>query len=139
MLRYSKNLWLFIAGALLFLSFFISYDSVSIPEWKVQVVSETGTALPNKAVTEIWHDPLEWFQPDYRTTLISNQDGYVVFPIRKINASLFSRFCGIGAWMLSLFNLHGTSSSYAFLTSPGDGFAMYREGGELKTQIVVSE
>ncbi len=137
--RLHKKHWFSVIGILFISTFIISYESTTVPEWKMRVVSEDGNPLPNKLVTQRWIDrSLEWGS-EHTDVLYSDQEGYVIFPKRTVTASLFTRFCGTGVRFLSILNPHASSEPYAIISSPRYGILMYREGVELKSELVVEE
>ncbi len=139
MFKTHKNLWLWISGILLFSSFMISYESTTVPEWRIRVVNEKGELMSNIAVIQRWRDgSLEWGS-EHTNTLYSDSNGYVTFPARTVDASVFRRFCGVANRAIGVVNSVSISKPYAFVSAPRNGFFMYVEGRELTSELVIEE
>lgn len=77
------SLFLTIGGSL------VPYKTVSIPEWKIQLVDPSGRAVESIEVVQEWeHYNLVGEESE---TLISDQSGIVIFPARTYYAPLLFR------------------------------------------------
>jgi len=64
-----------------------------VPQWRVRVVDESGTPLANTGVRETWqHYDAE--STGHEEDLVTDHEGYVTFPERKIRAPLAVRIVG---------------------------------------------
>lgn len=79
------------------------FETTVVPEWKVQVVDESGAPLAALRVSELWqHHSIE--SARHEQTLTTDSDGYATFPRRTINASLLARISGA---IRAGLNIHG--------------------------------
>lgn len=78
-------------GAILLIALvlFCPYNAGSVPEWKLQVVDQTGKPLAGAQVEQEWLDPISEGQTmvESRNT---DADGWVLFPKRPIHNQLAS-------------------------------------------------
>jgi hypothetical protein len=73
---------------------FIPFNTTLVPEWKVQVVDENGKPYKDKLVRQFCYNYTLGVSPcsDADDSLkLTEENGYVVFPERKINMSLLFR------------------------------------------------
>jgi hypothetical protein len=63
------------------------YESGSVPEWKLQVVDQTGQAVAGAQINQEWLDPIDdgIVSGDSRTT---DRNGFVLFPKRVLRNRL---------------------------------------------------
>ena len=67
-------------------------ETTVIPQWSVQVVDVKGTACANMRVTQSWGHYRLYLDGNYSSDhRLTDLDGYVQFPERKIRASLSRR------------------------------------------------
>lgn len=71
---------------------FITYESTTVPAWKIRVVNVEGVPLAGVDVYQTWKyyslEPSTTFNRDRRVT---DENGYVIFPQRTVRASLLRR------------------------------------------------
>ena len=65
------------------------YQSVVVPEWKIELVKEDGTPVPNTAVRQEWSSSGR--SPILSEVRTSDENGVVTFPKRQYFAPLFWR------------------------------------------------
>jgi hypothetical protein len=73
---------------------FIPFNTTLVPEWKVQVIDENGNPYKEKLVRQFCYNDTLGTSPcsDANDSLkLTDENGYVVFPERKINMSLLFR------------------------------------------------
>ena len=127
-----KKLWLPILAVLLLVLLY-PFETMIVPQWRVQVVDKAGTPLPRVTVTEHWsHSSLE--SKGHEAEATTDEGGYVTFPVRTIRASLFARAIGPVQNVLKT-GVHASFGPDADLTVPGD-IANYSRDKPLPKQIV---
>jgi hypothetical protein len=130
--RFVKILLVLVALALL-----IPFPTTSVPEWKVKVVDEIGNPLANVEVRQTWSHG----QGDVEDNRISNEQGYVVFPARKLILPLILRIPLRALEHLENLTLHGASiGGRAYIWSANAdhrNWLHYYEGGEIKDTLVI--
>ena len=63
------------------------YESTVVPAWKVKVIDTNGAACENMPVTEMWGHYSLFFTGDFQSADdLTNRDGYVEFPERRVRA-----------------------------------------------------
>ena len=74
-----------------------SYPSRSVPEWRVQIINQTGQPVPGVQANEEWIDPIEdgIIRADSRTT---DPNGWVVFPQHRTHNKLLLRILNRRLW-----------------------------------------
>lgn len=106
---------------------FIPFSTTLVPEWNVQVVDENGNPYKGKLVRQSCNSYTLGIHPCSVASdadRLTDENGYVVFPERKIAASLFSRI------VRSIFNFvmifaHGSYGVDVYLDSSGpQGYKM---------------
>jgi hypothetical protein len=81
---------------------FIQVESTTVPEWKILVVKDNGEPASGKILIQEWRNySLE--EIDNTEKRITDKNGFVVFPIRTISASIFARIIGPPKKFLELF------------------------------------
>ena len=120
----------------------IPFDTTFIPEWKLRVVNEGGVPLEGQFVAQYCTNytlgihPCEDVDNDSK---ITNREGYVVFPERKIRASLLYRIVRpIAGLFLFLANgEYGTYGSVGTSGPYGTKSIEYRPEGPLPEKIIL--
>lgn len=108
------------------LPLFYPYETVVVPEWKVQVVDENGNPLRNVGVDEIWGNAsIE--SDDHKAESITDENGYVSFPQRTVRASALSRTVTPIIHFIQM-GVHAGSGPYAYLII-SHGMDYMTEGG----------
>lgn len=72
---------------------FIPFNTTLVPEWRVQVVDENGNPYKGKLVRQSCYNYTLGVSPCSgadNSAKLTDENGYVTFPERKINMSLFS-------------------------------------------------
>lgn len=117
----------------------VPYESVIVPEWRIEVVSEDGAPAAFKEIRQEW-------APSERATVssdlrLSDQNGFVTFPERVYFAPLAVKiFVLLGDLLNAMLMPHGAgigpharvlpvSDNYYFLT--------YTEGRPLETRLMI--
>ena len=98
-----------VAGAtllcLLLIVLLYPLETTVVPEWKIQVVDESGNPTSHVPLRETWeHSSLE--VRTHEEDLSTNEAGYVIFPARTIRASLALR---VVRYVLNKLNPHGST------------------------------
>ncbi len=119
----------------------IPYPTMSIPEWRIRVVDKNMIPVKNVVVFQTWsHGSLLGESKD---TLISNDEGYVIFPERNLFLPIIIR---IPLRFLQLLNNllmpHGSQiDGHAMVGSPevgGISWLSYYGKGDLKETLVIN-
>lgn len=103
--------------ALVVLATIPAISTPATPQWEVWVVDESGHPLQGMTVRLSWQNysvETEGHEEDRQT----DENGYVVFPERRLNASLLSRLKRLS--QLPLFNVHSGSGPHAFVFTFGN-------------------
>jgi hypothetical protein len=111
------------------------FESTVVPQWKMRVIDESGNAVRGVGVKEGWrHYSVETRR--HEESLITDNEGYVTFPRRKVRAGLLVRAVGR---MITALNPHGRSGPHAFADVMGSysGTADYSPGKPLPTTLIV--
>lgn len=72
----------------------IPFDTTLVPEWRLRVVNEAGSPYKGQRVRQFCYSYTLGISPCYDSNDFmreTDENGYIVFPERKINASLLSR------------------------------------------------
>ena len=110
-----------------------------MPEWKIRVVDQHGQPFVGEEVREIWqHYSLEG--EGHSEERQTDENGYVVFPERKICTPLLWRIVSTGlAAVLTL--AHGSMGVHAWVMvigySTSGGTRDYKPGRTLPGEIVL--
>ncbi|MGB7069308.1 MAG: hypothetical protein WBD22_07420 [Pyrinomonadaceae bacterium] len=100
---------------------FIPFNTTLVPEWKVQVIDENGNPYKGKGVRQFCDSYTLGVSPCQDSNdfmRLTDENGYAVFPERKINMSLLFRL------IRSVFNFvmqlaHGSFGVDIYLDSTG--------------------
>ena len=115
------------------------FETTIIGEWKLRVIDEQGKPAPDVPISESW-DNYRIGVPDQTEILVSDNNGYIVFPQRTVRISLFKRFLGIIANAL---RMHGHSEgpgAYLLVQGPYRAATTepyYVPGRPLSSEIVI--
>lgn len=95
------------------------YESTVVPAWKLRIVDEQERPYADVAATQAWKDyTLETEAGQNLDTRLTNKDGYVEFPERRIRASIVRRvFLTIFSAALTL--AHGGFGIHAYVHASG--------------------
>lgn len=121
---------------------FIPFPTILVPEWKVQVVDENGNPYKNKLVRQFCDNYTLGVHPceeagDFMK--LTDENGYVVFPERKVWLSLTSRLIRSFLNLLMLL-AHGSYGVSIYLDSSGpQGYKTlkYKSGENLPEKFVL--
>jgi hypothetical protein len=134
-----KRPWLvLVILVLLVLAAAYPFETTAVPEWKIRVVDETGTAFGGARVVQQWdHYSLGIGGGEEKW---SNEDGYVVFPRRTVRGSLFYRMLRT-SWAVLMRLAHGSTGIRAtvWATTPraSSDFVEYEKGKPLPGVVVL--
>lgn len=87
-----KILLALIVGIIVLL--FIPFETTLVPEWKLRVINENGNPYKGKIIREMCYNYTLGISPCSEANdsmQRTDENGYVIFPERKIDASLFFR------------------------------------------------
>ena len=125
--------WLVIVSLLVSL---VPWESEIAPSWRLRVIDESGTPIPDLAVTQNWKDPnflFWWLEEDFRT----DKDGFVSFPKRSAWRNVFL-VVGSPIWNRAL---DGKQTYNAMAFGWGNysrgGIVYYRSGEVIPTELVM--
>jgi hypothetical protein len=110
-----------IIGIIALTIFLIPFETTLVPEWKIRVVDENGNPYLGKLIGQVCHSYTLGVSPCSEANdiaQVTDRDGYVIFPERKIKLSLLSRI------IRSVFNFvmliaHGSFGIDVYLHSSG--------------------
>jgi hypothetical protein len=138
--RYGE-IFLVVCGVILLLQF-ISYESITVPEWKIQVVDTQGNPLIGVNVYQTWKhysfEPSNDFNRDIRVT---DQNGYVSFPQHIVRVSLLRRIIEFIGEKLNI-NPHASFGPHGHVSLSEGGItyaADYIVGKALPSEIIVQK
>ena len=120
----------------------IPFPTTLVPEWKVQVVDENGNPYKGKLVRQACSNYTLGIHPcsgAEDTDKLTDENGYVIFPERKITASLFSRIIRSILNFVMIF-AHGSYGVDIYLDSSGpQGYKMleYVPGKPLPEKFIL--
>ena len=123
---------LVIVGLLVLL---VPWRSQIAPTWKLRVINQSGTPIPDLAVSQNWIDPNFsgwWLEEDFRT----DQNGFVSFPERSTwrNALLV---IGSSIWNQALFGKKSYDAMAFGWGNYSHGEVYYRSGLALPPELVM--
>ncbi len=125
--------------SILFAALLIPFPTISIPEWKIQVIDKNGNPLANVKVFQTWkHSPQLGESVETKS---SDEHGYVIFPARRFFCPSLLR---IPLRVMEFLNRiamipHGASMGGRSTVGSGDisgWWLYYREGGEMQNTLV---
>jgi hypothetical protein len=139
--RRNKYYRVIVACGMVLLSL-IPYQSTTVPEWRLRVITTQGEPLTGVQVYQTWQyyglDSSGTFNSDIKVT---DETGYVFFPKRTVNASLLQRSLAfLGDWVN--INPHASSGPYAHISVHRGGTtysADYKGGEELPSELIVDD
>ncbi|MBD3557538.1 hypothetical protein H6S82_01475 [Planktothrix sp. FACHB-1355] len=131
----------FILGAvscIFFLVIIFPFEKTSIPEWRVLVVDRNDNPVPNLPLRQAWSHEKELNQE----TLITNNEGVVIFPERKSRQPLLIKiiFNLIGkfeSFTMPHGSLRGPRASVFPATGARSNILHYSEGEKLEKKMVL--
>jgi hypothetical protein len=135
-----KRIGLAILGVSFLAGLLYPFETTIVPEWKAQVVDESGQPLRGVLVSEQWqHYSIETEGHEAETR--TDKDGYIAFPRRSIRASLLIRAMGPVRNTLST-GVHSSlgRSSYLIVFTGYEHVtenAYYRPGEPLPRTVVI--
>jgi hypothetical protein len=138
--RSRRRLWPWIILSILFAGMLFPFETTVVPQWKARVVDEKGNLIKMIGVREVWqHYSIE--SEGHEEDSVTDNDGYVEFPQRKIRANLLSR---IGRPLVNLLNVHSSSGASAYLIVLGDDSTItthntYSPGEPPPTEVVLKQ
>ena len=119
----------------------LPYPTTVVPEWRIRVVDRDGAPVAGEPVRETWqHYSLEG--DGHEEELLTDGNGYVVFPERKIWATPLGRIVNTSiAAVLSL--AHGGMGVHAWVMAPRHVMSCYpcsyRPGEPLPAEIRIKD
>jgi hypothetical protein len=69
---------------------FIPFETSVVPLWKIKVVDSSGNPLGGIGVRQVWQD-YSTESSSHEQDLITDSNGYVIFPARSVKAGLLRR------------------------------------------------
>lgn len=130
----------YIVLTVLFLLFLIfPFDSVVIPEWRVEIIKDNGEPFSNIKVHQTWGTVGDTLTHNWKSeTIMTDKEGAVIFPARKMRASILRRIIGGNIYTSALF----PPVSYTFQASVSvtcreskDSFSIDYESYENQTEL----
>jgi hypothetical protein len=120
--------------------FLIPFPTGVVPEWKLRVLDRDGNPISGERVRETWqHYSLEG--DGHEDERLTDQNGYVVFPARKIWSPLLWRIVSTGSAAVSTL-FHGGMGVHAWVMVIGysttGGTRSYEPGQPLPSEIVLT-
>lgn len=108
--RKRKVIEFFLISAFLIVLSIIPFETTIIPKWKIQAVNKLGKPVENVEIRQVWnHYSFDYSAiNDKEETLITDNNGFVVFPKRTIRASFLERFFVRILDMLKIFLPHSS-------------------------------
>lgn len=119
----------------------IPYETTVVPKWKIRVIDETGAAYASMRVRQSWrHYTLETEPGENSDTRLTDAEGYVEFPERRVGASILGRVVRSVFAVLGRFLAHGGLGIRAYIDSSGpQGYRSidYTPGSPLPTELIL--
>ena len=69
---------------------FYPFETIVVPEWKIQILDESGKSIKDVPVSESWSN-YSVESGDHTQNLFTDTDGYVTFSRRTVTANLLAR------------------------------------------------
>jgi hypothetical protein len=119
----------------------IPFDTTFVPEWRLQLVDKNGLACKGQVARQFCTNYTLGIHPCEGVTDDSQQaddDGYVIFPARKIRANMFYRITRpvYGLALLVANGEYGTNGYISTYGPCGSRIIDYKPGGPLPDAIV---
>ena len=126
---------------LLAVTLLVPYPTTVVPEWRVRVVDRRGDPMAREPVREIWqHYSLE--SASHEEELLTDANGYVVFPERKIWMPLLPRVLFTSCAAASIL-AHGSMGVSAWVMAPNHSLScltcVYKPGKPLPAEIRIED
>jgi hypothetical protein len=118
--------WTVIASTVLLAviaGFVVPIESVTVPEWKIQVVNREGVPQPGEEVRQTWKNYSLDFSdgPENYVTGFADSKGEITFPERRDSASLFYMMVALLYDLVKPLVLHSSTGIQATVYSPAAG------------------
>jgi hypothetical protein len=138
--RTSKRTIIIVALLLCAVILLIPFPTTVVPEWKITVVDTTGKPFANWEVRQYWqHYSLE--REGHRKDKLTDGNGYVVFPERRIWSPLLWRIVSTSLAALEALVAHGSIGIDAWIMvygySTGGGTRTYKPSEPLPNEIII--
>lgn len=115
----------------------LPHSSVTVPEWRVQVVDRNQNPVPNRRIIQIWMNlTFESANDTHQEERFTDASGTVVFPERKVSASLIRRGWGLVKERLD-FLPHTSYGPFAAVFVEGPSDSLTYKGGSLPGHVIV--
>ena len=115
------------------------FETVVVPEWKIQVLDESGNSVNDVPVSESWSD-YSVESHDHTEGLSTAADGYVTFPRRTVKANLLVRIAKKALIVMVPHQGEGHPTAYILVLGhfkPVTNEPYYVPGRPLASQIIV--
>jgi hypothetical protein len=121
----------------------VPFDTVFVPEWKLRLVDENGNPWRGQYVAQYCTNYTLGIHPcedQENASQITDQDGVVLFPERRIRANLLYRiFRPVFGLFLLLLNGEYGENGYLSTSGPyGSQVIRFEPDGPLPIEIVIS-
>lgn len=135
--RYKGKYILLIVIFLLLIIF--PYESIVIPEWRVEIINDNGDPFSNIRVHQSWGTVGDTLTHNWKSeTIITDKGGVAIFSAKKMRASILRRIIGGNIYTSALF----PPISYTFQASVSvtcrenkDSFIVRYESYEDQTEL----
>lgn len=117
----------------------IPYSTTNVPEWKIRVIDSNGHSAPNIEVTQHWS--FGRGSSEQRHSLVSDEQGYVVFPPRNLTQPLILRLLVISLENIeNIVTPHGSvKGAKASIRTKNSYWLWWHEGGEMKDTLIIRQ
>ena len=114
-----------------------------VPEWRLQVVDQTGDVVSDEMIRQTWKDySLEfWTTSGHEETKTTDKNGFVTFSARSIRVSLVEVIASSIRDTVARMNPHSSygTSSTVFCVNRINCEAYFRQGEQLPESIVIGD
>jgi hypothetical protein len=138
-LKWNLSLVLIACLALVATLLFYPFETVVVPEWKIQILDESGNSIRDVPVSESWSD-YSVESHDHTEGLSTSADGYVTFPRRTVKANLLVRIAKKALIVIVPHQGEGHPTAYILVLGyfkPVTDEPYYVPGRPLARQIIV--
>lgn len=141
-MNYRKRI-LWMLGFCLIILIFIPFETVTIPEWRIRIVNDSGNPIPGVVLRQHWNNySFDFSAVDVKEEdKISDSSGYVTFPARTDRASVFFRIIAYLLDVVKIGIVHSSTGIHATVLSPdySDSSVSYDGSGPLPDTLVIHE
>ena len=126
-------------GVILLILGAIPYSTVTVPEWRIEVVDQHDNKVPNRSVMQTWiHATYESANIFHEEKRYTDDSGTVIFPERRTSAASITRVLGHIIEKID-FSQHTSYGPHSFVFVDGPGNSLTYQGGELPGHLIVVE